>query len=100
DVVDAQADVEQLGQGRGHVGARQHNAALVNVGGDGVGQKALLDGGNCIAKQEAARAMADVEQYAALARRKSVSGYLLVLVKQGIGASVEVRVYVARAQVF
>ena len=44
--------------------------------------------------------MADVEQYAALARRQSVGGDLLVFVEQGIGASVEVRVYVARAQVF
>ena len=100
DLVHAQADVEQLRHGRGHVGAGQHDAALVNVGGDGVGQKALLNGGDRIAKEEAARAMADVEQYAALARRQSVGGDLLVLVEQGVGAAVEVRVNVAGAQVF
>jgi hypothetical protein len=45
---------------------------VFRAGGHGVGEKALLNGGDRITKQEAASTMADVEQYAALARRQSV----------------------------
>ncbi len=70
------------------------------IGGNRVWQKALLNRGDRISKEEAAGAMADVEQHAPLASRQHVWSDLPVLVEDEIVAAVEVRVSVAGTHVF
>ena len=71
DLRQVHAQRQELRQGGGQIEGGSGDALAVQVGADGVGGKALIEGGLGHREREAAAAVADVEQHPALARLPS-----------------------------
>src|SRR5262249_50928372 len=96
--IEGHIEIEKFGKDVAHIFHSSVHAADVKVGGDGIGMKALMNSGICLARVEAAAAMADVENNAALFRVEKIGTNFALRVEHGDEINVHVSGDVAGAK--